>query len=69
VFEDGPLFILLHDRQLTHLKQRRLALSFLLRQWWKATKTTRIAGPLFLAKNAMPEGSWQSGWCFLMLKS
>jgi len=42
---------------------------FLVRWWWKATKPSKIAGPLFLAKKCLPEESWQLGWFSLDMKA
>ena len=40
---------------------------FLLRRWWKATKPTGIAGPLFLAKKYFAWGKLATGSIFLRL--
>ena len=37
---------------------------FLLRQWWKASKPTGIAGPLFLAKKCLAWGKLATGSIF-----
>jgi len=42
---------------------------FLLRRWWKATKPTGIAGPLFLAKKCLAWGKLATDQFFMDVKT